>query len=118
MVFSKRHSKFMTPSNSLMDIQRTHLSSVKLFHLAHGTRDFNDYNILIDPNRGAVTGIIDWEMAGFRSAWLAAVGGGWFDDDSALHNVRFPTWSWQLRRRNSSLCCGSCPFPATPGCVG
>lgn len=50
------------------------------FHFAHG--DLSSFNILIDPSTGAVTGIIDWEMAGFRPAWLAAVGGGWFDDDS------------------------------------
>jgi hypothetical protein len=50
------------------------------FHLAHG--DLSSYNILIDPDTGAITGLIDWEMAGFRPAWLAAVGGGWFNDDS------------------------------------
>ena len=50
-----------------------------MFHLAHG--DLSSYNILIDPDTGAVTGLIDWEMAGFRPAWLAAVGGGWFNDD-------------------------------------
>jgi len=50
------------------------------FHFAHG--DLSDFNILIDPATGAVTGVIDWEMAGFRPAWLAAVGGRWFDDDS------------------------------------
>ena len=42
----------------------------------------SDFNILIDPATGVVTGVIDWELAGFRPAWLAAVGGGWFDDDS------------------------------------
>ncbi|KAF8522834.1 kinase-like domain-containing protein [Gautieria morchelliformis] len=50
------------------------------FHLAHG--DLSERNILIDPETGAITGLLDWEMAGFRPAWLAAVGGGWFDDDS------------------------------------
>ncbi|KAF8498287.1 kinase-like domain-containing protein [Gautieria morchelliformis] len=50
------------------------------FHLAHG--DFSERNILIDPETGAITGVLDWEMAGFRPAWLAAVAGGWFDDDS------------------------------------
>ena len=56
------------------------LEERETFHLAHG--DLSDSNILIDPDTGAVTGIIDWEMAGFRPAWLAAVGGGWFNDDS------------------------------------
>ncbi|KAF8498285.1 hypothetical protein JB92DRAFT_3125410 [Gautieria morchelliformis] len=50
------------------------------FHLAHG--GFSERNILIDPETGAITGVLDWEMAGFRPAWLAAVAGGWFDDDS------------------------------------
>jgi len=44
------------------------------FHLAHG--DLNNFNILIDLATGAVTNAIDWEMAGFRPTWLAAVGGG------------------------------------------
>jgi hypothetical protein len=54
--------------------------SSETFHFAHG--DLSDWNILIDPDTGAVTGLIDWEMAGFRPAWLAASAPGWFDDDS------------------------------------
>jgi len=50
------------------------------FHFAHG--DLSEGNILIDPDTGAITGIIDWEMAGFRPAWLSAVAAGWFNDDS------------------------------------
>jgi hypothetical protein len=50
------------------------------FHFAHG--DLSVANILLDPKTGAVTGIIDWEMAGFRPAWLAAAYPTWFDDDS------------------------------------
>ena len=65
-----------------------------MFHLAHG--DFSSYNILIDPDTGAVTGLIDWEMAGFRPAWLAAVGGGWFNDDSE----RFLMTDFQSSRDN------------------
>jgi len=42
----------------------------------------HDENILIDPDTGEITGIIDWEMAGFRPPWLAAVAGGWFNDGS------------------------------------
>jgi hypothetical protein len=38
---------------------------------------------LINPDTGpAVTGFIDWEMAGFRPLWLAAVAAGWFNNDS------------------------------------
>ena len=39
-------------------------------------------NILIDCTTGAITGIIDWEMAGFCPAWLAAISMGWFNDDT------------------------------------
>ncbi|KIJ43055.1 hypothetical protein M422DRAFT_253844 [Sphaerobolus stellatus SS14] len=38
-------------------------------------------NILVDPATEAITGILDWEMAGFRPAWLAAVASEWFNDD-------------------------------------
>ena len=50
------------------------------FHFAHD--DLHDDNILMNPDTGEITGIIDWEMASFRSPWLAAVAGGWFNDDS------------------------------------
>ena len=50
------------------------------FHFAHG--DLSEGNILIDPDTGVITGIVDWEMAGFRPAWLSAVAAGWFNDDS------------------------------------
>jgi hypothetical protein len=49
------------------------------FHLAHG--DLSNWNILVDPKTGAVTGVVDWGMAGFHPAWLAAVAPGWFNDD-------------------------------------
>ncbi|KAL2202249.1 kinase-like protein [Sarocladium strictum] len=39
----------------------------------HGTifihADLSRENILVDPSTGAITGIIDWEMAGFWPAW-------------------------------------------------
>ena len=50
------------------------------FHFAHG--DPSEANILIDPDTGVISGIVDWEMAGFRPAWLSAVAAGLFDDDS------------------------------------
>jgi hypothetical protein len=49
------------------------------FHFAHG--DLSVANILLDPNTGAVTGVIDWEMACFWPGWLAAASPAWFDDD-------------------------------------
>ena len=33
----------------------------KIFHL-----DLSSYNILIGPDTGAIAGVIDWEMTGFR----------------------------------------------------
>jgi hypothetical protein len=50
------------------------------FHFAHG--DLSAVNILIDPKTGGVTGIVDWEMSGFRPAWLSATAPAWFDNDS------------------------------------
>ncbi|KAF8226470.1 hypothetical protein L208DRAFT_1406945, partial [Tricholoma matsutake] len=50
------------------------------FHFTHG--DLSEGNILIDPGTGAITGIIDWEMASFHPAWLSAVAAGWFNNDS------------------------------------
>jgi hypothetical protein len=63
-------------------------------HFAHG--DLSDFNILVDPATGAVTGVIDWEMGGFRPAWLVTVAGGWFDDDSE----RFLMSDFQSSRGN------------------
>ncbi|KAF7975122.1 hypothetical protein HWV62_10417 [Athelia sp. TMB] len=50
------------------------------FHFSHG--DLHDGNILIDPHSGAITGIIDWESAGFRPLWAEVCGAGWFEEDS------------------------------------
>ena len=50
------------------------------FHFAHA--DLSVTNLMVDPKSGEVTGLIDWEMAGFRPAWLCATSGTWFDDDS------------------------------------
>ena len=49
------------------------------FHFAHA--DLNTANLIVDPESGELTGLIDWEMAGFRPAWLCAISGTWFDDD-------------------------------------
>ena len=49
------------------------------FHFAHA--DLSGANLLVDPESGKITGLIDWEMAGFRPAWLCATSGTWFDDD-------------------------------------
>ena len=56
------------------------------FHFSHG--DFSGANILLDPETGAVTGIIDWEISGFCLTWLVATGPAWFDDDSCKFTVK------------------------------
>ena len=50
------------------------------FHFTHD--DLSDQNILINPDTGEITSVIDGEMAGFRSLCLVAAAGGWFNDDS------------------------------------
>ena len=50
------------------------------FHFAHA--DLSGANLMVDPELGKVTGLIDWEMAGFRPAWLCATSGTWFNDGS------------------------------------
>ena len=49
------------------------------FHFAHA--DLSVANLIVDPKSGEITGLIDWEMAGFRPAWLCTGSGTWFDDD-------------------------------------
>ncbi|KAJ3576833.1 hypothetical protein NP233_g174 [Leucocoprinus birnbaumii] len=49
------------------------------FRFSHG--DLHDENILVDPHTGSITGIIDWEGAGFRPLWTDVCGVGWFDED-------------------------------------
>ena len=58
---------------------RISLEEGETFHFAHC--DFSDSNILINPDTGEITGMVDWEMAGFRPPWLAAVAPGLFNDD-------------------------------------
>ncbi|KIM75939.1 hypothetical protein PILCRDRAFT_826771 [Piloderma croceum F 1598] len=50
-----------------------------IFRFCHG--DLHDGNILIDPTTGKITGIIDWECAGFRPWWTDVAGVGWLDED-------------------------------------
>lgn len=61
-----------------------------LFHLSHG--DLSDTNVLVDKDTGRITGIIDWEIAGFRPSWLAAGTGGWLDYDSCDRLFYEDTW--------------------------
>jgi hypothetical protein len=50
-----------------------------IFRFCHG--DLHDGNILIDPTTGKITGIIDWECAGFRPWWTGVAGVGWLEED-------------------------------------
>jgi len=50
-----------------------------IFRFCHG--DLHDGNILIDPSTGKITGIIDWECAGFRPWWTDVAGVGWLEED-------------------------------------
>ena len=50
------------------------------FRFSHG--DLHEGNILIDPQSGAITGIIDWEAAAFRPLWADVCGVGWFEEDN------------------------------------
>jgi hypothetical protein len=38
-------------------------------------------NILVNPTTGKITGIVDWECAGFRPWWTDVAGVGWLDED-------------------------------------
>ena len=55
-------------------------ADVSNFRFSHG--DLHDGNILIDPQSGAITGIIDWEAAAFRPLWAEVCGVGWFEEDN------------------------------------
>ncbi|KJA18344.1 hypothetical protein HYPSUDRAFT_69992 [Hypholoma sublateritium FD-334 SS-4] len=46
---------------------------------SHG--DLHDKNVMIDPQSGRITGIIDWESAAFRPLWSDLRGIGWFDEE-------------------------------------
>lgn len=44
-------------------------TSPACFYFTHG--DIHAQNIFVSPSSGAVTALIDWEMAGFRPIWLS-----------------------------------------------
>lgn len=79
----------------LWEIVRPHIhfepnrarTSSQTFHFAHG--DLTETNILLDPSSGAITGILDWEMAGFYPAWMAATTRTRFNDDACYFFVSF-----------------------------
>jgi hypothetical protein len=47
--------------------------------LIHG--DLHGGNILIDPQTGAVTAILDWETAGFAPIWAENLASNWLNED-------------------------------------
>ncbi|KAF8225392.1 hypothetical protein L208DRAFT_1408608 [Tricholoma matsutake] len=64
-----------------------HLYRDKTFHFSRG--DLSSWNILVDPHSGMITSVINWEMAGFHPTWLAAIAGGWFNDDQDHHHLKY-----------------------------
>lgn len=55
------------------------LADLSGYGFTHG--DLHEGNIFVDPNSGAITGIIDWESASFRPMWTEVAGIGWFTED-------------------------------------
>ena len=55
------------------------ISSSERFVLAH--LDLSLENILVDPETGAVTGIVDWEFSGFVPDWMALAPPSWISDE-------------------------------------
>jgi hypothetical protein len=55
------------PRPELAEKYRISLSDNCLIHFAHA--DMSPEHILLDQKTGNVTGIIDWEMAGFWPEW-------------------------------------------------
>ncbi len=66
--------------NVIRPLYAPRVNSSAPFHFSHA--DLNTANLIVDPESGEITGLIDWEMAGFRPAWLCATSATWFDDDS------------------------------------
>ena len=80
---SKRLSKCNGTIKQIQELPPKHrifLEECETFHFTHG--DLSDQNILINLDTGEITGVIDWEMTGFRRPSSRCVTGGWFNDDS------------------------------------
>lgn len=59
--------------------------SSERFVLAH--LDLTPENILVEPETGTVTGVVDWEFSGFVPDWLALAPPSWVSNDW------LPSWS-------------------------
>jgi len=59
--------------------------------IAFAHADLSWENILVDPDSGKVTGILDWEMAGF---WP-----GWWEYRKALYGARSQSWWRDILRK-------------------
>lgn len=55
-------------------------SEPSAFRFSHG--DLHDGNILIDPEAGTITGVVDWETAGFCPLWMTVGECCWFNEDN------------------------------------
>lgn len=70
------HVQNLYPNSPLLGPSRVDTSK---FFFSHG--DLHGGNIIVDPKSGALTGLIDWEAAGFRPLWACMAGAGWFRED-------------------------------------
>ncbi|KAF5393481.1 hypothetical protein D9757_000497 [Collybiopsis confluens] len=71
-----QHIQTLYPKSPLFGEQ----SDASSFRFSHG--NLREGNILIDPQSGEITGVIDWEAAAFRPSWATVLGVGWFEEDS------------------------------------
>ncbi|KAJ3793056.1 hypothetical protein GGU11DRAFT_801172 [Lentinula aff. detonsa] len=61
--------------------------------------DLHEGNILIDPQSGAINGIVDWEAAGFRPLWAEVIG-----DDTAPEDIQLRAFiRHHLHKKNPDL---------------
>ena len=72
------------------------------FHFSHA--DLSGANLIVDPESAKITGLIDWEMAGFRPAWLCATSRTWFNDDMCRFVVQFYQDGPETRRVQTLRC--------------
>ncbi|GJE96625.1 kinase-like protein [Phanerochaete sordida] len=83
-----------------LDTAPTSTSGAPTLHFTHN--DLTSKNVLLDPETGHITAVLDWEMAGFFPSWHAAEAGADFDDD--YHRFIFEDWQ-------EGLCSGDCGGP-------
>jgi len=71
------------------------MSSAERFVLGH--LDLSPENILVEPETGAITGIVDWEFSGFVPDWMALSPPSWIADE-CLPSWNGSSWTTDHRR--------------------